>query len=305
MAGPMMGWEHLALWSLENSPDGILWADLDGTILFANRALHTMTGYGEGDLVGMNLLDIDTTTKPTDIGREGILTTLVESRGVTNMSSAYRRKGGHSFPVEVAISLSGTPDARFVCFVHDVSERMLLEAQLEECTGARDREKHELLRTASTDDLTGTWLRRRFFEVVGDMTAKARATKGCLSLLMIDVDHFKVVNDRFGHNVGDQVLRDVVDVVVAGIRADDFLVRWGGDEFVLLLPDMDVEAATCVAQRLQADVASHRFGSDLAATISIGIAQYVPGEDVIESWVARADAAMYRAKACGRNAVCT
>jgi diguanylate cyclase (GGDEF)-like protein/PAS domain S-box-containing protein len=304
MVGSMTEWDRLALWSLDHSPDGILWADIDGVILFANHALHTMTGYGEDDLVGMSLLDIDMTTKPTDIGEEGILTKLIQSGSVTNMSSAYRRKDDYTFPVEIAVSLSDIPDVRFVCFIQDVSERLMLEARLDECISARRREKRELLKTASTDHLTGTWLRRRFFEVAGDMTTKANVGGEYLSLLMIDVDHFKVINDRLGHNVGDQVLRQVVDIIVAGIRVDDFLVRWGGDEFVLLMPGMDVEAATRVAQRLQTDVAAHRFGPDLVSTVSIGVSQYVPGEDVIESWVARADAAMYRAKASGRNAVC-
>jgi diguanylate cyclase (GGDEF)-like protein len=127
---------------------------------------------------------------------------------------------------------------------------------------------------------------------------------------MIDVDHFKSVNDRYGHAVGDRVLRRIADLLVTATRQNDVVARIGGEEFAVLLPHTDEETATDVAERVRAAVALHT--SDPQVTVSIGVASlggalFQHGEDPIEraaTLMERADGALYRAKRAGRNRVC-
>jgi diguanylate cyclase (GGDEF)-like protein len=131
-----------------------------------------------------------------------------------------------------------------------------------------------------------------------------------VSLLFIDVDHFKALNDRHGHEAGDEVLRGIVRCLVAGLRGEDLLGRYGGEELVVALPDCDLARAAETAERLRAAVVRQRpvdaagAGSPPWTTISVGVAGWRPDER-IDAALARADAAMYAAKAAGRDCVRT
>ena len=133
--------------------------------------------------------------------------------------------------------------------------------------------------------------------------AKAQGTP--LTLLLLDLDHFKQINDAHGHLVGDIVLKEVTRAWSEALRAQDLLGRFGGEEFMLLCPGMDVEKAIVVAERLRTSCHSIRLGAidaDLKISVSIGIAQYVPGESRGQ-WINRADRALYRAKHSGRDRI--
>ncbi len=160
----------------------------------------------------------------------------------------------------------------------------------------------ELDRLASTDKLTGTWNRRRLEEVVRkEMDCRARDDRP-LSLLALDVDFFKAINDCHGHGTGDRVLVDLAALLAATLRTSDSLTRWGGEEFVVLCPDTALDTAFLLAERLRQSVAKADFAQAGRITVSIGIAECLPGE-TWEQWFQRADAALYRAKAGGRNQV--
>ena len=123
-----------------------------------------------------------------------------------------------------------------------------------------------------------------------------------LSLLMIDIDCFKKVNDDHGHHTGDQVLVDLTRRISAQIRDTDILARWGGDEFIVMMPLCDIDGATQAAEKIREAVASEPFDDAGTVTVSIGVAQ--ASEDrCLEQWVARADSALYEAKSAGRNRV--
>jgi diguanylate cyclase (GGDEF)-like protein len=162
---------------------------------------------------------------------------------------------------------------------------------------------------ANRDFLTGAWSRRAFFEIAGRELARGSRTGRRLSLLLLDVDHFKSINDTFGHAAGDQVLVDVVLNTRTAIRNIDYFARIGGEEFAALLPDTDQAPALTVAERLRETMgrpASAGDGTANAAlpgyTVSIGLATQRDTES-IEDLMRRADAALYRAKASGRNCV--
>ena len=170
-----------------------------------------------------------------------------------------------------------------------------------------------LLRSGFTDVLTG-WNNRRYLQVrLKEELARARREQDNLVCLMLDVDHFKSINDTFGHAAGDTVLRDLAGRVDAEIRASDVAARYGGEEFVVLLPATEARAAEVLAERIRNAVGSEPFelpgGGSIAVTVSIGIAAITPDtrsddlKTLGDSLLARADVALYRAKSAGRDRV--
>lgn len=154
---------------------------------------------------------------------------------------------------------------------------------------------------ASTDLLTGAYNRYRFGELFGIELQRVQRYGGGLALIMFDIDHFKNVNDKFGHAAGDLVLKDVANLVRKMIRANDVLVRWGGEEFMILVPNTGQEAAD-LAEKLCLAMESHHFPHLPTITASFGVSSYVRG-DTLESLYERTDEALYRAKNQGRNRV--
>jgi diguanylate cyclase len=124
------------------------------------------------------------------------------------------------------------------------------------------------------------------------------------AVLFIDIDHFKQINDSFGHESGDEVLRQLAVVLSQAVRATDFTGRYGGEEFLVVLADTDAEGAQRRAEALRQSVAAHDFGVVRQLTVSIGVALARPQDKNEEEAVNRADQALYRAKAEGRNRVC-
>jgi two-component system, cell cycle response regulator len=164
-----------------------------------------------------------------------------------------------------------------------------------------------------TDSLTGVYNRRYIDRRLLEEIGRARRQAYRISVMYIDIDHFKLVNDSVGHQGGDEVLREVAARIKAELRLSDALGRFGGEEFVVLLIDAELESATMVAERIRASIAGQRFalmnGSKLAVTVSIGVATLEDFdrdhaiEGVAQELVANADAALYRAKQAGRDRV--
>lgn len=166
-------------------------------------------------------------------------------------------------------------------------------------------EQLELRHLASIDGLTGALRRRTFIDMCDRELLLARRNKVSSSCLMIDADHFKVINDQHGHDVGDQVLEALVATLKAGLRATDIVGRLGGEEFGIFLPGTDLNGCVEVAERLRHMVESLTISTArVAVTISIGAAQASMGEDVL-SLLHRADTALLKAKRMGRNRIVT
>jgi len=160
-----------------------------------------------------------------------------------------------------------------------------------------------ITRLASTDELTGLHNRRSFNEFFTLELSAARRHNHPLSLISVDLDNFKAVNDTFGHSVGDQLLKEFAALMQKMVRAEDFTVRWGGDEFIILLPHTTGEAAQALAERIRIVFEQNAdWVFPLAVTASFGVAQLREGEHG-ESLICRADDALYSAKYEGRNRV--
>ena len=160
----------------------------------------------------------------------------------------------------------------------------------------------ELDQLASIDRLTGAWNRRRLESLVSGEIERLSRYDHALSILFLDIDHFKAINDSYGHAVGDQVLVELTGLLRASLRSADSLTRWGGEEFVVLCPGTPLATAIVLAERLRGIVDGTAFKTVGDVKISLGIAECQNGEDW-QQWFARADAALYQAKANGRNQV--
>jgi two-component system chemotaxis response regulator CheY len=160
-----------------------------------------------------------------------------------------------------------------------------------------------LVEMATTDELTGVKNRRRFREDIEAHLALAGRQHLPLSLVMLDVDHFKKFNDVYGHQAGDRVLRRVAGILREGVRIHDVVARYGGEEFVILLPATDANRASDVAERLRRTI-EEASGTPGAITASLGVTTFDGGDCDIETLVERADRALYHAKQSGRNRVC-
>jgi diguanylate cyclase (GGDEF)-like protein len=170
------------------------------------------------------------------------------------------------------------------------------------------REKNAMLaRLSTTDPVTGLRTRRYASEVLNIEWIRARRYRTALSVMMADLDHFKHVNDKYGHPAGDAVLRGVCDVLRQTLRAPDVPGRWGGEEIIAILPQTEVQGASQMAERWRqaVEVATFRSpdGRGIGLTVSIGVASFDPAHATVDELVAAADEALYRAKNQGRNRV--
>lgn len=164
----------------------------------------------------------------------------------------------------------------------------------------------QLRRMSEMDELTGTYNRRKLLEELEEKFREFRRYAYPTALLMIDIDHFKRVNDRYGHVAGDEVLRATARVCMAQLRDVDLLSRFGGEEFVVLLPHTGIEAALGTAERLRKAVEQNivkQSGSDISVNITIGVSVMKDSDPGFESVIKRIDDALYEAKRAGRNRV--
>jgi diguanylate cyclase (GGDEF)-like protein len=165
---------------------------------------------------------------------------------------------------------------------------------------------HELEMIANTDPLTGIYNRRVFREHCEREQERSSRTGACFSLLMMDIDHFKSINDRYGHKGGDAMLVAAVETMQDSLRGIDILGRWGGEEFVALLPGTSMDSALLVAQRVRANIESLLLDTGAGAmrmTVSLGVATLRDDGDHLDAMFIRADQALYMAKRGGRNQV--
>jgi diguanylate cyclase (GGDEF)-like protein len=175
-----------------------------------------------------------------------------------------------------------------------------MAAQLEKSYAA-------LQETASRDGLTGLFNRRELDSKLGEELARCKRYGHALSLLLVDLDHFKVINDSYGHPAGDKVLRGIADIIRGPARRSDVVARYGGEEFAVIMPETEKSGAQVFAERIRLAVAGHTFSIDnkppLNVTVSVGVAGFPGDAGTDAALIAAADSALYDAKRAGRDCV--
>ncbi len=182
---------------------------------------------------------------------------------------------------------------------------LVMAQELEDTISKLQQEKHKFEEMAYTDPLTGLSNRRFFLREASRMLELAKRYKEPLALMMLDIDNFKRINDEYGHDVGDLVLKKLAQVIKGSIRSSDVPARFGGEEFIVLLPRTDEKGAVMVAERIRNNFRNSRVqvnGKDVRTTVSIGVALYEHGED-LDSLIKKADKALYEAKRKGKDRV--
>jgi diguanylate cyclase (GGDEF)-like protein/PAS domain S-box-containing protein len=278
---------------LETTREGVMVVDQHGTIQEFNAAAEQLFGYTSEEIAGTMadrlLPELNAVQDGYQAG-EGKSTPFHVMPGVHRMKG--RRLDGTDVPTEVSVGLAEIGSRRFhVVLVRDITLRQAHE--------------NKLVELATTDGLTNVLNRRAFLEAAEDAFKLLRRYKRPMSLMMIDADHFKRINDEFGHHTGDDVLVRLAEICRDSFRVTDKLARFGGEEFIALLPETDEMQAAEVADRLlekvrAAEVVADEGGS-VRFTVSIGIAKVSDTDATIDDVVKRADAALYDAKNLGRD----
>lgn len=156
---------------------------------------------------------------------------------------------------------------------------------------------------AFTDPLTSIYNRLHFSNFLESEIDRVKRYGGTFSIIFFDLDHFKKINDEYGHLAGDAVLKEVAELAGEANRSADIFARYGGEEFIILTPSTDMAGAMAHAERLRADIENHRFSDIGHLTCSFGVAEFIPETDDMPSIFKRADTALYNAKHLGRNRV--
>lgn len=220
-----------------------------------------------------------------------------------------QQKDGTTFPLDIGLNpLATLEGGRVVCSLVDVSRRDALSQEIKSEIDRLRQELANLEHLVSTDELTGVLNRRVLMKQLELHIYMACHHQEPLSVAMIDVDYFKQINDTSGHLTGDEILRQFVDTVREMVRGTDMLGRYGGDEFVLLMPNTPADQAHTVLERIRAGIAAHAWPVPGVST-SVGFTTWIPGEKELPSGLLadelllEADIALYHVKQSGRNTV--
>lgn len=273
-----------------NSLPGVFFlCDRAGNLNRWNANLETQLGYDSARLRGLKLADlVDADGQAT---LEEVLAHIDGSSGIS-VEFDFITADGRSVPFFLDMTpvreLEGL-DAEVVGVGINIAERKAMELELEH--------------RATRDFLTGVYNRHKFMERLQVEWERADRYRRPLSLLLLDIDHFKQINDSYGHDAGDRALCSVVALLQARIRSSDVLGRWGGEEFIVLIPETGLEDAVALAEKLRTGLAGYGCDGVGRLTASFGVAQRRAGESV-EALLKRSDDALYEAKRGGRNRVC-
>jgi len=270
----------------ESLTDGIIIIDHDKRIvdfnssaakifpqLAKNRIGHTVT-----DVLGEHSLLMSMILNKAQSGLDENTLMINESYFKTGITPLYNRRSRE--------------EGRIISLVNITNQVLMFE---------------EMKKLASTDSLTGIYNRRNFFELAGKEVEKCERYNRPLSLIILDIDHFKKINDTYGHITGDSAIKHIVKIINDGIRSVDIFCRYGGEEFALLLPETEPDSGYKTAERLCRALANSLFftGADkITITASFGVSGRYPGnENNLDKMLQNADAALYEAKRSGRNRV--
>lgn len=278
----------------DNAPCGYHSLDYQGLVIRINQTELDWLGYQREEVLNQPFTALLTPTSKAEF--QAFFSGFTRGVRSYNLVLEMQRKDGSTFYISNSATVLKDQQGHFSAArtsVFDISERIALEQKL------------ALL--ANRDELTGISNRRHFYER-GELELKrAVRYQHALAILMLDIDYFKKVNDTYGHDGGDVVLIQLAKVVHDSLRDLDVFARFGGEEFIALLPELSAEQATLVAERLRQQIADMLVlmpsGETMNITISIGFAMLTPQDEQLDAFIKKADLALYQAKEQGRNRV--
>ncbi|HXP96400.1 MAG TPA: diguanylate cyclase [Telmatospirillum sp.] len=309
----------------DNSSVAIFTVDAAGRIANANQRMAEMFATPMEQLIGRDYIALVHPSEK-EASRQMMQAHLASNASKMTLERRYWRSDHTAFWGQLNsqhMPKNGNGDVRLVCAIADVSEHKAAEqaladrsrelkilnseltstvAELAKTNGALVAAREKLESLAQHDSLTGAWTRRKMQESVHlEMLRKARYGHP-VSLIFIDLDQFKTINDSYGHAAGDSVLRTFCNIANQNMRTTDQLGRWGGEEFVIVTPNSGLMVASLLAERIRKATAAYDFPVARHVTASFGVAE-LRRDETWDSWFSRADAAVYAAKSEGRNRV--
>jgi diguanylate cyclase (GGDEF)-like protein/PAS domain S-box-containing protein len=293
----------------DNAIELIITFDAHGRATYVSPSVEKLLGYTIPEVMEQSLDKIlpHDNIAQADIDIKQMQTATEAGLPLENFRRDFviARKDGSHVWAEVTATCMLNPEGQYVGILivaRDISERKRYEHALKKAHDAVADANELLHQIAVTDPLTGIHNRRFIQEIMGKEISEAQRYVQPLALILFDIDHFKLVNDQYGHKTGDIVLVELAKRVRMNLRATDHLARWGGEEFVVIATHCDRPDALALAEKLRSVVASLFFPEVGAVTASFGVAELQPNESP-DSWFKRADDALYAAKDAGRNTV--
>lgn len=273
--------------ALNDSPDCVMITDIDNKIVFVNTGFEQLTGYKQDEVLGRKTSMLCNAV-PDALSKnpESALTKPVHFKS----QEPNLRKDGSQFYVDQSIAHimdDAGKITHYVSFNKDSTDRLKRELALKDL--------------ASRDPLTGL-LNRRSGEQLLKQYDEKKLAKKLLCLIMMDIDNFKKINDTFGHIIGDQILKSSSQLLKNKARNTDSVIRWGGEEFLIIVPDSRLQAALELAERIRKSIEEHTDSEVGRITASFGVAELRPDENTA-SLINRADKALYKAKLNGKNCI--
>ena len=294
--------DHFYRKLLDNLSDGVYYVDRHRTITYWNKAAERISGFSAEEVVGKHCADnilrhVD--EKGKELCRQGCPLAAVIKSGVPREAEVFmHHKDGYRVP----ISVRGAP-------IHDEAGKIIgaVEVFFNNAKNIHAQATIEMLQHVAYRDALTDLGNRRFASLnLDNLLEGAKQQEVPFGVLFVDVDHFKSVNDTWGHDVGDKVLRMAAMTMANGLRPLDVPCRWGGEEFLILLPNVDMQTTVTVAERLRVMIENswlEEGDAIIRVTATFGATVYLPG-DTAKSILARADMLAYHGKEHGRNCVC-
>lgn len=279
----------------DNAADVIWTMDLEGKFTYVSPSVKKLRGYTVEEVMTQSPEEVLCTDSLIHLqqGLERAIHSVQNNQPFQVFRGELEQpcKDGRTVWTEATVSGIYSEEGRFVGMLgvtRDISERKIMEK--------------EILRLSITDKLTQSYNRLKLDETLDEQLLRVKINALPFSIIMLDIDHFKLVNDSYGHQVGDRVLIELVTILTKNVRSDDIVGRWGGEEFLIILPETKLSDGIQVAKKLRVLVETHPFTTAGKVTISLGVSTY-RNDLSLETIVSRADTALYQAKENGRNRV--
>lgn len=294
---------------IESIKDVIWEMDTDFVFTFVSPTAIEATGFQVEELVGCCMLDFLTQESKQNVIIQWKLNELKRIKGELKKITLYDleficKDGGIIwFEVSAKPVFKGHEIVGYIGSSRDITQKKKYENELRMYIEELKSTNKKLNELATLDMLTGAYNRRNFEQYFAESVFKNKKFNSPFSIIIFDIDYFKQINDLYGHNKGDCILQEIAELVRCTIRDTDLLFRWGGDEFIILLPDITLKNAYKVAEKIRKTIGEYDFNlENKEVTVSLGVGEYKNGDSVYQ-FVSSTDSALLKAKSNGRNKV--